>query len=100
MSPVIDVCCERGVGTADVEGGRSFEAGERGAFLCQRCGYSKLGGLVPPLSSRDGQGKDFRECGVSGDPQRSVTSVDLPQEPGTAAHCLTDVDRSEEHTSE
>src|SRR2546422_5532643 len=54
-------------------------------------GDVKLGGLVPTVSSMDGQGKDLRQCGVSGDPQGSVGSVDLPLEPTTAGHCLTDV---------
>ncbi len=64
----------------------------RRPFLCQRGGDVKLGGLVPTVSSMDGQGKDLRQCGVSGDPQGSVGSVDLPLEPATAGHCLTDVD--------
>jgi len=30
VSPVVDVCRERGVGTPDVVGRRSFEVGQRG----------------------------------------------------------------------
>jgi hypothetical protein len=42
---------------------------------------SKLGGLVAALSSRDGQGEDFRECGVSGDPVLLPASHDWPPPP-------------------
>src|SRR2546425_13174530 len=48
VSPVLDVCRERGVGTPDVVGGRSFQAGERGPFLRQRRRDCKLGGVGPP----------------------------------------------------
>ena len=50
MSPLVDVCGERGVGTPDIEGRRSFQAAERGPFLGQRRRDSKLGGLVPPCA--------------------------------------------------
>src|SRR2546425_2658877 len=46
MSPVLDVCRERGVGTPDVEGRRSVQACQRGPFLCQRCRDGKLGGVA------------------------------------------------------
>ena len=74
VSPVVDVCRERRVGTPDVESGRSFQFRERGPFLCHDCGDVKLGQLAPTVSSMDGQGKDLRQCGVSGDPQSSVGS--------------------------
>src|SRR5207245_11202523 len=80
VSAVVDVCRERRVGTPDVEGGHSFQFRERGPFLCQHRGDVKLGGLVPTVSSMDGQGKDLRQCGVSGDPKGSVGYVDLPLE--------------------
>ncbi len=92
MSPVADICRERGVGTSDVESGPSFQAGERRPFLCHCRRDCKLGGLAAPACSRDGQGIDFGVCGVSGNPERSVSSVDFPQEAGTAGHCFTDVD--------
>src|SRR6058998_1207161 len=92
MRPTVDVCRKRSVGTPDVVGGRSFQADERGPFLCQRRRESKLGGLVSPVRSRDGQWIDFGVCGVSGNPERSFGPVDFPQEPRTAGHGLTDVD--------
>jgi hypothetical protein len=76
MSPVVDVCAESGVGTPDIEGRRSFQAGERGPFLGQRRRDSKLSGLVPPVCSGDGQRIDFGVCGISGDPERSIGPVD------------------------
>ncbi len=91
-SPVVDVCRERGIGSPDVVGGRSFEAGERGPLLCQRRRDGKFGRLFQPACSRDRQRKDLGICGISGDPQRSVGSVDFPQEPGAAGDCLADVD--------
>src|SRR5712691_3432913 len=92
VSAVVDVCRERRVRTPNVEGRLSFQFRERGPFLSQHRGDLKLGGPVATLSSMDGQGKDLRQCGLSGDPQSSVGSVDLPLEPDTAGHCLTDVD--------
>src|SRR6266511_606104 len=90
--PVVDVCRQRGVDPSDVVGGRSFQAGERGPLLCQCRRGGKLGGLVAPVCSGDGQRIDLGLGGVGGDPERSVGSVDLPQEPGTAGHCLTEVE--------
>jgi len=79
---VVDVCGERRVGTRDVVGGRSFEVGERGPFLCGcRRGW-KLGWIVTSSCSGDGQGKDLGLRGVGGDPERSVGAVDFPQEAG------------------
>lgn len=40
---------------------------------------SKLGGLLLSFRSRDGQGKDLGLCGLGGDSERSVGSVDFPQ---------------------
>ena len=54
VCPLVNVCCERGVGTPDVEGRRSLQARERRPFLYERRRDGKLGGLAPPLCSRDG----------------------------------------------
>src|SRR2546422_10443786 len=84
VSPVLHVRRKRGVGTPDVVGGRSLQAGERGPFLRQRRRDSKLGGLAPPAGSRDGPGVDFGGGGGSGNPERSVGSIDFPPKTRTA----------------
>src|SRR5438128_11747181 len=68
VSPVGHVRRERCVDTPHVVGGRSFQAGERGPLLYQRRRDSYLGGLLPSLCSRDGQGKDLGLRGCGGDP--------------------------------
>src|SRR2546425_566765 len=93
VSPVLDVCRERGVGTPDVVGGRSFQAGERGPFLPQRRRDRKLGGLAPPPGSRGGQGVGFGGGGVSGNPERSVGSLYFPQKTGIDSPTMV-VDRT------
>jgi hypothetical protein len=72
VGPLVDVCCEGGVGPPDVEGRRSMEARERGPFLCERGRDSKLGRLVPPVCSPDGQRIDLGERGVSGREHNTV----------------------------
>jgi hypothetical protein len=73
-------------------GGRAFQGGERGPSLRQGRRDSKLRGLVPSVCSPDRQGIDLGLRLVGGDPERSVGSVDFPQESGTAGHGLADVD--------
>src|SRR5207245_11372067 len=71
VSPVVDVCRERRVGAPNVEGRRSFQFRERRPFLYQHCGDVKFGGLVPTVSSMDGQGGS-RECPGEGPPRLDV----------------------------
>src|SRR5438105_1698800 len=92
VSPVIEVRRESGVSTPDVVGGRSGQAGEFGPFLYQCRRNSKLGELVLPVRTSDGQGKDSGVWSISGNPERSVGSVDFPQKPNTPRHRFTDVD--------
>src|SRR5207244_939587 len=66
VSPVLDVRRERGVGTPDVVGGRTFQTRERGPFLRQRHRDSERGGIAPPACSRAVQGDYFGLFGSSG----------------------------------
>jgi hypothetical protein len=54
---VVDVRRERDLGTPDVAGRRSFEAGQRGPFPCQRRRDGKLDGLTTAAHPRDRQRK-------------------------------------------
>src|SRR2546429_9879677 len=59
VSPVLDVRRERGVGTPDVVGGRTFPTRERGPFLRPRPPGSEAGGVAPPPWAPRGSGEEF-----------------------------------------